>query len=308
MLRKIGLACLCIVMAAQAFAEIKVEDSRGMHTLPATPVRVAALNWDIAEQVLELGVTPVAMPDISGYNEWVVTPEAPAAVEDIGTRVEPNLERLAQLNPDVIMIASPQQDLLPRLQKIAPVLYYQTFSAEHDNAEAAIENFRKIAQVLDKQAVAEEKLANMQLQLDDLKQQLITAYGNELPKVAAFRFASTTSIYLYGENAITQYALKQLGIEPALPQPKSQWGVTQKRITDLSQLSHGEVALYFQPFEQEEKLQSSVLWTAMPFVKTGRVASVDPVWSYGGAMSILYNAQAVTKALLSIAPTITTQD
>ncbi|MEI8633762.1 hypothetical protein P4S72_20110 [Vibrio sp. PP-XX7] len=54
-----------------------VEDSRGKHSLPNIPVRVAALNWDIAEQVLELGVTPVAMPDIAGYRTWVVKPAVP---------------------------------------------------------------------------------------------------------------------------------------------------------------------------------------------------------------------------------------
>lgn len=104
---------------------IVVQDSQGQHTFEHVPSRVAALNWDIAEQVLALGVTPIAMPDIGEYRQWVMKPEVPDSVMDIGSRVEPNLQRLASLKPDVIIIASPQLDLMPRLQQIAPVLFFK---------------------------------------------------------------------------------------------------------------------------------------------------------------------------------------
>lgn len=75
-----------------AAAAYQVTDSRGQHTLTHIPKRVAAMNWDIAEQVLSLGVTPVAMPNIAGYRAWVKQPDVPQGVEDITRRAEPNLE------------------------------------------------------------------------------------------------------------------------------------------------------------------------------------------------------------------------
>ncbi|MGF1733932.1 ABC transporter substrate-binding protein [Photobacterium satsumensis] len=281
--------------------KVEATDNRGVHEFKQHPQRVVALNWDIAEQLVELGIAPIAMPDIAGYNEWVVKPALPDTIEDIGTRVEPNYEKIASLNPDVIIIASPQLDLLPQLERIAPVMYYQTYSSEHSNAQSAIDNFRLIAQLVGKQEVAEARLVHMEKRFFELKQQLESAYKGELPKVATLRFASTTSVYLYGENAISRYALDKLGIEAAMPQPSNQWGVTQKRITDLQQVGNGTV-LYFQPFAQEEQLKKSVMWQAMPFVRQQRVNSVEATWSYGGAMSILYMAEALTASLLEIAP------
>ncbi|WP_047044049.1 iron-siderophore ABC transporter substrate-binding protein [Vibrio mexicanus] len=286
--------------SASAFAQHRVIDSRGEQVLDAVPQRVAALNWDIAEQVIELAVEPVGMPDIAGYEEWVVKPAVPESTQDIGTRVEPNFERLAQLEPDVIIIASPQLDLLPRLEKIAPVLYYHTYSDKHNNSQAAINNFTQIAQALDKQALAHQKLDDMETQLAAMSAQLDRAFPSGKPNVNAFRFASTTSVYLYGDNSTTQYVLEKLGFNPKIEKPASQWGVTQVRINELKNIEDG-IGLYFKPFDQEAKLSRSVLWQALPFVRYGKVNSVEPVWNYGGAMSLLYTAQAVTDSLLEIA-------
>ncbi|NRA55950.1 MAG: iron-siderophore ABC transporter substrate-binding protein [Gammaproteobacteria bacterium] len=292
---------MLLVATFSTQAQVTVTDSLGQHQLPQYAKRVVVLNWDIAEQILELGVTPVGMPDISGYKEWVGRPIVPASVQDIGTRVEPNYEKIAMLKPDVIIIASPQVDLKSQLGKIAPVLFYQTFSASHDNAQAAIANFGYLAEVVNKQTVAKQKLTAMNDNIAQLKQQLLQAYQGSLPKVMTMRFASTTSVYLYGGNSMPQYALKQLGIEPALDLPSTQWGVVQKRMSDLHTLADS-TALYFEPFKRKQALARSRLWQSMPFVRAKRVNSIAPSWSYGGAMSIGYIAQAITDSLLALAP------
>lgn len=291
-----------VVIPLCSQAEITVTDSQGSKTLPHYAQRVVVLNWDLAEQVLELGVIPVGMPDIAGYREWVVQPVVPNEVQDIGTRVEPNYEKIASLKPDVIIIASPQADLQSQLANIAPVLFYQTFSASHDNAQAALDNFRYLAGVVNKQDVAEQKLVEMKSKIQALKSRLLLAYGGYLPAVTTMRFASTTSVFLYGGNSMAEYALKQLGIKPALDLPATQWGIVQKRISDLHTITDGTV-LYFEPFDQEVALSRSRLWTSMPFVRANRVNSVAPSWSYGGAMSIKYTAEAITESLLALAPT-----
>lgn len=230
---KLTLSVLASALSFNAMADYQVEDSEGVKTIKAQPVRVAALNWDIAEQVIELGVTPVAVPDIAGYSDWVVQPAIPDGVADIGTRTEPNFSALKKLNPDVILIASPQKDLQERLSEIAPVFYYQTYSEQHSNAAAAIENFKKIAQLLGKEEQANNKLAAMDARIAVLKAELAKAYPGDKPKVTSFRFASTTSVYIYGDNSIPQYALEQLGFENAMDLPASQWGISQKRMTEL---------------------------------------------------------------------------
>ncbi|MEH0670491.1 iron-siderophore ABC transporter substrate-binding protein [Vibrio owensii] len=297
---KLALSVLASALSFNAMADYQVEDSEGVKTIKAQPVRVAALNWDIAEQVIELGVTPVAVPDIAGYSDWVVQPAIPEGVADIGTRTEPNFSALKKLNPDVILIASPQKDLQERLSEIAPVFYYQTYSEQHSNAAAAIENFKKIAQLLGKEEQANNKLAAMDARIAVLKAELAKAYPGDKPKVTSFRFASTTSVYIYGNNSIPQYALEQLGFENAMDLPASQWGISQKRMTELKKVKNG-IALYFEPFPYQDKLNQSPIWKSMPFVRSGQFSPVEASWSYGGAMSILYNAEAMAKSLLTLA-------
>ena len=145
---------LFLMVSHTASAQFVVQDSRGEQVLDSIPQRVVALNWDLAEQLIELGVTPVAITDTAGYREWVVQPALSSDIEDVGTRAEPNFEKIAAVKPDVILVASPQADLIPQLEKIAPVLYFQTYSADHDNSLMAINNFEAIALVLGKEKVA----------------------------------------------------------------------------------------------------------------------------------------------------------
>ncbi|MGF1741331.1 iron-siderophore ABC transporter substrate-binding protein [Vibrio profundum] len=305
MLKRLSFVLLTLLSSTLFFsmsanAAYTVADSNGSKTLPAVPTRIAVLDWGLAQQVIELGVTPVAMPDIQGYQDWVVKPTVPSGTVDVGTRSEPNYELLAELKPDVILVGSTQQDLAPQLSHIAPVLYYQTYSELHNNVQAAIDNFLQIGHLLGKKNVAQKKLTQMDQKLAKLRSQLDAAYPGKRPKVTAFRFASTTSVYVYGDNSIPQYALQKLGFNNAMPQPTTQWGVTQKRLTSLKDIGHG-IGVYFLPFAQQSQLKRSVIWNMMPFVKDGHVASAASTWSYGGALSIQYNAEALAHSLLKLA-------
>lgn len=289
-----------LCFSGYASAEIKITDARGEQSFAQTPERVVVLNWDLLEQVLELGVTPIAAPNVPGYQEWVVQPEAPESIEDIGTRAEPNMERLSALKPDVIIAASPQKDLIANLEKIAPVVYLPNFDANEDSAEVAISHFRTLGKLLGKETQAEQKLSDMAAVFEELKSQINQAYPTP-PQVLPIRFSNPTSVFLFTENSTTEYVIKQLGLTNPMPQPAAAWGITQQRFQTL-QHAKGAYVFYILPFPQEKKLQSSVLWKAMPFVRQGHVGPMDAVWSYGGAMSLQYTAQALTKSLLEVAP------
>jgi iron complex transport system substrate-binding protein len=99
---------------------------------------------------------------------------------------------------------------------------------------------------------------------------------------------------------MSQYALAQLGISAAIHIEKTQWGLVQKRVLQLSKIQDGAL-LYFKPFAQWQQLQESRLWQAMPVVRNNRVGAVPATWSYGGAMSLKYLAQSMASALLTIA-------
>ncbi|WP_026970453.1 iron-siderophore ABC transporter substrate-binding protein [Aliagarivorans marinus] len=292
-----------LALSQAAWAQFYVQDSLGRQTLDKRPERVIALSWELAEQVLELDVVPLAISDIPGYSEWVRQPAMPEQVIDLGTRAEPNLERIAELKPDVIFASLGQRHLIPALSQIAPVLYYSTYQAGHDNVQAAIDNYRRIAHVLGQSELAERKLSAMEQRIAALSAELTRAFPAGKPLAVSLRFANPTAAWVYGKNSIPEYVLERLGFEPALDSRASQWGISQQKVLQLARVEQGLV-LYFEPFYYQAEMDRSRLWQAMPFVKQGRIAPVAPTWSYGGAMSILYNAEALAATLFALAPQV----
>lgn len=291
---------LFTVMIARANADITVNDAYGAVTFEQVPQRVVVLNWDILEQVLALDIEPIAAPNLPGYRQWVVNPYAPESIEDIGTRAEPNLEKIASLKPDVILAASPQQDLIPLLRQIAPVVYLPNFSQNEAAAQTAIKHFRTLGALFDKQELAEQKLAKLNDSFKQLRDKIRQHYSAPLD-VLVMRFSTPNSVLLSTENSTTDYVVEQLGLTNPIKVSARAWGIKQDRINRLQNLEQSYV-LYVQPFPQESKLNSSPLWQAMPFVKKQRVNSVRAVWAYGGAMSLQYMAEAITDSLIELAP------
>lgn len=296
---KVSVSGFALLFSMFTLAEVRIQDSHGEQVFAQTPSRIAALSWELVEDVIELGLVPVAVPEREAYQEWVAQPAMPASSVDIGGRAEPNLEKLAQLKPDVILIGAALKDIQTKLEKIAPVVFFDTYQQDHNNQEKADQVFLTLAKLLDKESHAQAKLVARQAVFEELKVQLNAAFPAGLPKVTSLRFASTTSAYVYGDNAMPQYALERLGLKSAMPLESTQWGVTQKRLKSLRKINEG-IVLYFKPFHFEKKLAKSPLWRSMPFVQQGNVASVASTWTYGGAMSLQYLAQAMTQSLLEV--------
>lgn len=278
-----------------------VHDSRGEHQLDVVPQRVVVLDWNLLENVIELGITPIATADIESYNDWVVKPAIPPQTIDLGNRSEPNLEKMSSLQPDIILVSERHLPIISQLERIAPVLYYSNFTAQDNDAEQAIEQFRQLGELFQRSELATQKLEQMDEKLNELQASLSQHFSAGLPPVVLMRFANLTSTFLYTERSIPQYVIERLGLTNPLPQPPAQWGIVQKPIAELQHIKQGMV-LYILPFNQQAQLDKSILWKAMPFVRNGHVGAVPSVWSYGGAISIQYMAEAVAQTLIQLTP------
>jgi ferric hydroxamate transport system substrate-binding protein len=82
-----------------------------------------------AENLLALGIQPVGVADIRGYQKYVnVQPSLAESVVDIGTRQEPSLEAIAQLKPDLILgVELRHQTIYDTLSAIAPTLLFNPY-------------------------------------------------------------------------------------------------------------------------------------------------------------------------------------
>ncbi|TIL74521.1 MAG: iron-siderophore ABC transporter substrate-binding protein, partial [Mesorhizobium sp.] len=85
------------------------------------PLRIVCLDDGLAETLLMLGVRPVAIADREVWETWVVEPPLPPEIADVGTLLEPNLEFLQQLKPDIILSIPYLDGIKPQLERVAPV-------------------------------------------------------------------------------------------------------------------------------------------------------------------------------------------
>jgi|AntRauTorckE6833_2_1112554.scaffolds.fasta_scaffold01405_5 iron complex transport system substrate-binding protein len=294
-----SLVACCCLFTVSLQADVRIQDSLGEQIFAEKPAKVVALNWAVAEELVELGVKPVGMADKRGYQDWVVHPRLPSGIKDVGRRDEPSIELIAILQPDLIVIGTQQLGLKKKLEKVAPVVYFDNYRADHHNPSAVEASFLELARLLDREKVARERLSLRDQQLQKLRKRLQASYPKGLPEVAVVRFVDTAHVRVYGRNSMVKAATDALGLKPALPQPVTTWGQTQKTLTDLAAVGQGTL-LYIEPFAQKAALQKMPLWQQLPFVRKGRVAAVQPVWTYGGPLSIEYIAKAITEALLEL--------
>ena len=280
---------------------IVIRDALGEHAFDRPPERAVALQWDILENVVGCGVTPVGAADIKPWDEWVRTPALPRGVTDVGTRAEPNLARITSLHPDVILVGPTQADLIARLGAIAPTLVFDNSRADapQGEAETAVAQFRELGRLFGRQAQVEARLARIDAELDALKKRLEAVFPT-LPSVQVIRFSTLTTAFIYTPNSITDWTVRRLGMRQPLTAPPAAYGLVQRRLRDLKHLTDAHV-LWVRPFSQERKLRESVLWQALPFVRRGLTGPAEPFWSHGGALSILETARSITEGLVRIA-------
>ena len=143
--------------------------------VPARPERVAALSEPTLDGLLALGVKPVAttagrgQSDISTYMA-----EQAAGIPSVGALGRPHLERLASLEPDLILLdgTSTQDDaLVDKLGRIAPTVYV---SRTGENWRTA---FSSLAGVLGLKARGEARLADFDARVADIKRRLAANAG-----------------------------------------------------------------------------------------------------------------------------------
>ncbi|KEA62635.1 Ferrichrome-binding periplasmic protein precursor [Marinobacterium lacunae] len=304
LIRNALVALLLFVPALGAAATYPMTflDDAGSQVFDTPPQRVIALSWNGAENLLKLDISPLAIADVQGYRQWVVQPKLPEEVSDVGTRAQPNLERIAALHPDLILIGSQQSGLITQLQRIAPVIFLDSFRADHNNAARARQDYLKLGQLFNREALAHQRLSELDLRLETLAAQLAQHFPSP-PAVTVVRLADTRHVLIYGRNSLIEEAIKRLGLKPGLDLAATTWGASRHPLTRLADVKRGAL-LYIEPFLKADALFATPLWNALPVAQGNRVAPVRSTWSYGGIFSVLYLAEAMTDSLLTLEPNL----
>lgn len=265
----------------------------------AQPLRIAALDWVSAQNLMALGLQPVAMPEIERYGNLVVEPAPLSAVQELGLRSEPNLELLDALRPDLLVISPDLRPLEMRLRKIAPVISFEAFDRSNGGTSDHVEDGRaalgRLARQLDLQAEFQAYLDIVQRELEEAGDRLGSYDGRPL---YCLTFLDGRRALVYGRTGLFQNLLDRFQISNAYDGPLSAYGHATVTIDRLA--ARPEARLLSIGNRQRVSLQtvrSAPAVASLPFVRENRVAVIDEVLFYGGLPSVRRFARLASVAL-----------
>lgn len=256
--------------------------------------RIATVDWTIAETLLALGVTPLAVGDVSAYRAWVGEPLLPADVVDIGLRAQPNRELLAELKPDRILISPLAAPLAPTLSRIAPVQSIALYDPQTDLWQRLHEATLTIAALVNKTAEANELLTDLNRDLEQMKQTLPA----ELPPLLVVQFIDERHVRVFGRHSLFEAVMQRLGLLNAWQGETNAWGFSVASIEQFMALPAARLVVVDPiPVGVSERLQEPGLWQHLPLVQQAPVLHLPAVWSFGGVLAARRFATLLSEAL-----------
>ncbi|SNC76026.1 iron complex transport system substrate-binding protein [Marinobacter sp. es.048] len=275
------------------------QHEQGTLTLDKTPERVIALNWAATEALLLLGVTPVGVADRDGYNVWVKEPELPEGVANIGTRVAPSLEAIAELKPDLIVTSSEMAPAANLLERIAPTYVVSVYQQGSRPFEKASDMLTTLGEMLNREARAEAVLNDIDQTLQAQRRRLENAGLTDRP-VALVNFLDDRHVRVYAPNGLYQSTLNALGLENAWSHSGNYWGFSVVGLEALASSRDSRIVV-ISPISPglPDTLANSPFWTYLPPVQRDQIYQIEPVWPFGGVFPVKRLATLLTDELLA---------
>lgn len=267
----------------------------------AAPLRrLAVLDYGLAETLLLLNVTPLALVGAQDWDRWVVEPPLPSSVVNLGSSREPNLELLQQLKPDAILSTPYLAGIVHRLERIATVLTFPTYVPGGRPLTLAADALSRLAELTGRAAEGTAALASADAAFAAVRARLAAA---RLPPLHLASFMDARHVRLYGANSLFGEVLEKIGLVNAYKGPTNFWGFTTVGIETLPTEGDGRF-VYFDPVPPGvlPALAANPIWTNLPFVKANRVTSLPPVLMFGGLPSAMRFARLLAGALAQEAP------
>ncbi len=257
--------------------------------------RIATIDWTIAETLLALGVTPLAVGDAGPYQAWVGEPRLPAGVVDIGLRTQPNRELLAELKPDRILISPLAAPLVPTLSRIAPVSTIVLYDGQTDLWQRLHEVTLTLARMVGKTAEGERLLAGLDRDLASMQAGLPA----DLPPLLVVQFIDERHVRVFGRHSLFDAVMTRLGLRNGWQEQTNDWGFSVVSIEQFMTLPTARLVVVDPiPVGVSERLQEPGLWQHLPLVRQAPVLHLPAVWSFGGVLAARRFAGLLSDALL----------
>ena len=197
--------------AQQAFAPITIVHKLGTTVIAQRPQRVAVLDMNEVDFLDQLGV-PVAGMVKDYVPHFLARYKDDASIGDLGAIVQPNLEHLHALKPDLVLMTSIQANHYQDLSQIAPTLHfdvdYQNSQSKH--IDVVKEHLMTLGRIFGKEDVAGEKAQEL-----DARVAQVRKLTQERPEKALIVLHNNGAFSAFGVQSRYGFVFDALGVKPA---------------------------------------------------------------------------------------------
>ncbi len=152
-------------------AELTIQHNLGETVVPVNPEKVVVFDFGALDTLDKLGVKVTGVPQanvppyLSKYED--------AAYENVGSLKEPDFEKIASIDPDLIIISGRQSGAYEELSKLGPTIFVGVDTANY--MESFESNAKTLGQIFQKEAEVEETLASIEEQIAAVKEKAASA-------------------------------------------------------------------------------------------------------------------------------------
>ena len=278
----IGVTCLIVIACRPDGSSAPIANCRpvqhaiGETCIPQAPKRIVTLTLPALANLIALDIQPVGTATYEAFAGIAVPPYLQDSVDGIdwvGSDEQPSLEKLTQLNPDLILgLQKQHESIYDQLTQIAPTVLF-----ELGDRSKWQELFLETAAALDQTPAAEQRLQAYSQRVSELRKQL----GEQgLQQEISIAYVLGGDIYSEAINSFPGSILADVG----LGRPPAQNTVgpnngrlifSQERIDTVD----GDVLFVPKSGNQLDRDQDAFmqkpLWQTLKAVQQGRVYRVN---------------------------------
>ena len=164
----------------QTFKEKTIVHDFGTTELKKAPKRIVILDNLYGEILDSLHITPVGattgQADSQEFSTLFKKQYKDAKVVSVGWQGSPDLDKIAELKPDLILMTGEQEDLYEELSEIAPTVGYQINTDENwDYHETSL----KVAEIFDKRDEMKKDLDRVDAREAVFAENVKAKFGNQ---------------------------------------------------------------------------------------------------------------------------------
>lgn len=265
-----------VAPAAEQAATRTVAAANGDVEVPVEPQRVVVLDGYALDALTAVGVVPVGAPSPEEVNDYLERSDATA---DVGSAFPLSVERVAQLQPDLVLASTENPDLdLAALGELAPVVV-----APHDDSGDWREASLVFADAVGRRSQMVDVLAELDARADALAPSLSRAGTVTVAR------ADPEQLRLYGRSYFAGTVLNLAGVARPPSQDVLESSPLRVSYEQVGEADADTVVLYQLEGDDAENarelLAANPLWQRLPAVQAGQVVEVGDHWYGSGPLA-----------------------